>query len=58
MKEQTIDMILTATINTFKEYQKEWLTSHNDIEFDTYEEELILGFLEDTAKSFISEYTG
>ena len=44
-------------INNFRKYQKEWLTSHNDIEFDRPEEDLILAFLDDTANCYISEHT-
>lgn len=44
-------------INDFREYQKEWLTSHNDIKFDRPEEDLILAFLDDTADCYISEHT-
>ena len=53
MNQKSLDMFLTSVINTFKEYQKEWLTSHNDIEFDRPEEDLILAFLDDTAECFI-----
>lgn len=56
-KQKTVEMMLKAIINEFKEYQKEWLTSHNDIEFQPDEENLILGFIEDTAICFINEYT-
>ena len=51
------DMCLKAIIQEFSEYQKEWLTSHNDIEFDRPEEDLILAFLDDTADLFVKEYT-
>ena len=57
MNDKSFDMLLTTIINTFREYQKEWLTSHCDIEFDRPEEDLIIAFLDDTANSFISEYT-
>lgn len=57
MNEKSFDMLLTTIINTFREYQKEWLTSHNDIEFEQMEEDLILAFLDDTADTFINEYT-
>ena len=43
-------------INDFRDYQKEWLTSHNDIEFDKPDEDLILRFLDDTAACFIAEH--
>lgn len=42
-------------INRFRDYQIEWLTSHNDIEFCEEEEKLIIGFLKDTAESFMRE---
>ena len=57
MKDCTMDMLIKAVIKEFNEYQKEWLTSHNDIEFERAEEDLILAFLDDTSELFISEYT-
>ena len=42
-------------IRRFRDYQIEWLTSHNDIEFCEEEEKLIIGFLKDTAESFMRE---
>lgn len=42
-------------ISRFRDYQIEWLTSHNDIEFCEEEEKLIIGFLKDTAESFVLE---
>ena len=42
-------------ISRFRDYQIEWLTSHNDIEFREEEEKLIIGFLKDTAESFMKE---
>ncbi len=51
------EIITELSINDFREYQKEWLTSHNDIEFDRPEEDLILAFLDDTADCYISEHT-
>ena len=57
MNDKSFDMLLTTIINTFREYQKEWLTSHNDIEFEQMEEDMILAFLDDTADTFINEYT-
>lgn len=47
---------LKSLINDFRDYQKEWLTSHKDIEFDIPEEDLILAFLDDTADCYISEH--
>ena len=57
MKDITADLFIKSVINDFKEYQKEWLTSHNDIEFEQPEEDLILAFLEDTADAYITEHT-
>ena len=51
------DLCLEAIIQEFHEYQEEWLTSHNDIEFVPEEEKLIVDFLKDTADSFVKEYT-
>lgn len=56
MKEVTLELLIKSLINDFREYQKEWLTSHCDIEFDRPEEDLILAFLDDTADSYISEH--
>ena len=42
-------------ISRFRDYQIEWLTSHNDIEFCEEEEKMIIGFLKDTAESFMRE---
>ena len=60
MKEPTlellIELLIKSLINDFREYQKEWLTSHNDIEFDRSDEDLVLTFLDDTADSYISEH--
>ena len=56
MKEVTLELLIKSLINDFCEYQKECLISHNDIEFDRPEEDLILAFLDDTADSYISEH--
>lgn len=56
MQEVTLELLIKSLINDFRDYQKEWLTSHNDIEFDRPEEDLILAFLDDTADSYISEH--
>lgn len=57
MKEITLGLLIRwSLINDFRDYQKEWLTSHCDIEFDRPEEDLILAFLDDTADSYISEH--
>lgn len=42
-------------IRRFRDYQIEWLTAHNDIEFCEEEEKLIIEFLKDTAESFMRE---
>jgi hypothetical protein len=57
MNQKQLDLFLTAVIDKFREYQKEWLTSHNDIEFKKPIEDLIVAFIEDTADGFIQEYT-
>lgn len=41
------------TIEKFRDYQIEWLTAHNDIEFCEEEENLIIRFLKDTAECAI-----
>ena len=56
MKEATLELLIKSLINDFREYQKEWLTSHNDIEFDRPDADLILEFLDDTANSYILEH--
>ena len=56
MNEPTLELLIKSLINDFREYQKDWLTSHNDIEFDKTDEDLILAFLDDTANSYISEH--
>ena len=57
MKQITIDLFIDTVINDFREYQEEWLTSHNDIELEQAEEDLIIAFLEDTAEAYIREHT-
>ena len=42
-------------IDNFLKYQIEWLTSHNDIEFNKEEEDLIIRFLRDTAEMYQRE---
>lgn len=44
-------------ISRFRDYQIEWLTAHNDIEFCEEEEKLLIGFLKDTAECFVREET-
>lgn len=56
MKEVTLELLIKSLILDFYKYQVEWLTSHNDIEFDKPEEDLILQFLDDTADSYIAEH--
>lgn len=56
MQKVILELLIKALIKDFQDYQKEWLTSHNDIEFDRPEEDLILAFLDDTADSYISEH--
>ena len=57
MNDITIELFIKTVIEDFREYQAEWLTSHNDIEFEQAEEDLILAFLEDTADAYIREHT-
>ena len=40
--------VVSKLLEDFCEYQIDWLTSHNDIEFQKDEEDLIIGFLKDT----------
>ena len=42
-------------INAFRNYQIDWLTSHNDIELDGITEQMVVDFLKDTARSFEQE---
>lgn len=56
MREVTLELLIKSLINDFRDYQKEWLTSHSDIEFDRPDENLILEFLDDTADCYISEH--
>ena len=44
---------IKQTIEKFRDYQIEWLTAHNDIEFCEEEENLIVRFLKDTAECAI-----
>jgi len=44
-----------AAIYKFRDFQKEWLLSHNDIWLLPDAEELVLSFLEDTTNCFIRE---
>ena len=56
MTEATLELLIKSLINDFRDYQKEWITSHNDIEFCPEEENLIIGFLNNTAKFYIAEH--
>ena len=42
-------------LKKFVEYQIEWLTMHDDVEFDPEDEQLIIKFLKDTEKCFMLE---
>jgi hypothetical protein len=42
-------------IDDFSNYQIDWLTSHNDIEFSKEEEDLIVRFIKDTAEMYQRE---
>lgn len=44
-------------IPDFVRYQIEWLTSHNDLEFEPVIESALVQMLKDTGKSFINEWT-
>jgi hypothetical protein len=53
--DNTIRLAQLAALYKFRDFQKEWLTSHNDIELEPELEEMILGFIDDTTMSFIRE---
>jgi hypothetical protein len=53
--DNTIRLAQLAALYKFRDYQKEWLTSHNDIELEPELEEMILEFIDDTTMSFIRE---
>lgn len=55
MTDNTIRLAQLAALYKFRDFQKEWLTSHNDIELEPELEEMILGFIDDTTMSFIRE---
>lgn len=55
MTKNKAHLIQMATIYKFRDFQREWLTSHNDIKLYPDTEELVLDFLDDTAKAFIRE---
>ena len=44
-----------SIIPDFVKYQIDWLTSHNDLEFEPVIEDAIIQMLKDTGKSFIDE---
>ena len=46
---------METIINQFRDYQIKWLTSHNDIKLTPEVEQLVIGFLNDTAECFIKE---
>lgn len=43
-------------INSFVEFQIEWLTSKHDLDFNDPEEKALINFLKDTAETFKREY--
>ena len=49
--------MIKRIINEFHDYQVEWLTLHNDIEFCKEEEDIIVEWLHQTADVFIKEKT-
>jgi hypothetical protein len=53
--DNTIRLAQLAALYKFRDFQKEWLTSHNDIELEPELEEMILEFIDDTTMSFIRE---
>ena len=55
MTDNTIRLAQLAALYKFRDFQKEWLTSHNDIELEPELEEMILEFIDDTTMSFIHE---
>lgn len=55
MTKNKTHLIQMVTIYKFRDFQKEWLTSHYDIELETELEKMILGFIDDTTMCFIRE---
>lgn len=55
MTDNAIRLAQLAALYKFRDFQKEWLTSHNDIELEPELEEMILGFIDDTTMCFIHE---
>ena len=55
--DKLLEKFMRTLIEDFKDYQIEWLTSHNDIEFCPEEEELIVQFLKDTANIYMMEHS-
>ena len=43
-------------INSFVEFQIEWLTSKHDLVFDDPDEKALINFLKDTAEAFKEEH--
>ena len=52
-KKEIFESLIESLINDFRDYQKEWLTSHDDFELDKPNEDLILEFLDNTAYCYI-----
>lgn len=48
-------MDVKKLLKKFVKYQIEWLTMHDDVEFEPEEEQLIIKFLKDTEKCFMLE---
>lgn len=48
-------MDVKQLLKKFVKYQIEWLTMHDDIEFEPEDEQLIIKFLKDTMKCFMLE---
>lgn len=55
MTDSTIRLAQLAALYKFRDFQKEWLTSHNDIELEPELEKMILEFIDDTTMCFIRE---
>lgn len=55
MTDSTIRLAQLAALYKFRDFQKEWLTSHYDIKLETELEKMMLGFIDDTTMCFIRE---
>ena len=55
MTDNAIRLAQLAALYKLRDFQKEWLTSHFDIELEPELEKMILGFIDDTTMSFIHE---